>query len=204
MKFEYREVTIKSITYKVYETIDVPQQLRGLYSLNDISCILANATGYKFLQELFLIVGSNKEDNSIFLIFDSSRDIEKFHEWYLHAEFHKNIMLCNYARTKMPVKVLKRLLNMRKYTETRKVELHMPEYNYDKIEYWNLDNVLSVKNYSKWIMLSSNYEGFCYMSREAESFTDMKDDPQEYCAHSHLFHLTKYEDKLDFRYFYQL
>lgn len=203
MKFAYREVIIKSTKYKVYEPIEVPKQLRGLYSPNDISCILANATGYKFLQELFLIVGSYKENNSVFLLYDSSRDIEKFHSWYPHAELHKNIMLCNYARTKMPPKVLKRLLDMRKYVKARKVELHMPKYNYDKIDYWNLDNVLSVKNYSKWIMLSSNYEGYCYMSREADSFTDMKDDPEEYFAHGHLFHLTKLEDKLDLRYFYQ-
>lgn len=204
MKFEYSEVIIKSITYRIYELIDVPKQLRGLYSSNGNSCILANATGYKFLKELFLIVGSNKEDNSIFLIYDSSRDVEKFQEWYIHAEFHKNIVLCNYARTKVSIKVLKRLLNMRKHLKTKKVELHLPEYNYDKIKGWNLDNVLSVKNYGKWIMLSSNYEGFCYMSREADSFLDIKDDPEEYFAHRHLFHLTKYEDKIDFRYFYQL
>ncbi|GMQ59926.1 hypothetical protein AN1V17_43260 [Vallitalea sediminicola] len=41
------------------------------------------------------------------------------------------------------------------------------------------------------------------MSREADSFTDMKDDTEETFAHAHLFHLTKYEDKLDFRYYYQ-
>ncbi|WP_273320120.1 hypothetical protein [Vallitalea guaymasensis] len=203
MKFKYREVIIKSKKYIVYEPIDIPKQLRGLYSSNDVSCILANAIGYKFLKELFLIVGSNKEDNSVYLVFDSSREVEEFHEWFPQAELHKNMVLCNYSRTKMSVKALKKILEMRKYIKVREIELYVPAYNYDKIRYWSLDNVLSVKNYSKWIMLSSNYEGFCYMSREADNFTNMEDDPEEYFAHTHLFHLTKYEDKLDFRHYYQ-
>ncbi|MCT4687118.1 hypothetical protein [Vallitalea sp.] len=203
MKFVYRELIIKSTIYRIYEVANVPKQFRSLYTPNDNSCILANAEGYRFLCNLLVVVANIKIDNSIFLVFDESKECEQFHEYYLGAEFHKNIMISNYRYSHISKKQLSQLLDMRKYTKGRLVKLEIPKYNFDKLYHWNFKNKLTVRNYSKWIMLSSDFDGYLYMAREANSFTDIEDDPEEYFAHAHLSFLTNQEDKLDLRYFYQ-
>lgn len=203
MKFKCSEMKIKSKLYKLYEVIEVPEQLRVIYSVNDRSSILGNAEAYDFLYKIFLIIGSHKEENSIFIVIDKSASDEKIIECYAGAEFHKNMMLFNFKRTQLTVKTFNRILKMREYVKSNLVDLRLPSYEFEKIDPWELDNALIVKNHGKWLLLSSNYEGYTYMSREALSFTDIEDDPEEFFAHAHLDKLTKLEDKLDLKYFYQ-
>lgn len=203
MKFTYRELVLKSKKYKIYEPIEVSKQLRAMFTPKDYSCILANAEGFKLLYDLFLIMAGSKNDNVIIAIYDVSKDYEDFQSWYMGGEFHKNIVLTNFERTQISVKDFNRLLGMKKYVRSSNVQLQVPKVNFDRIVDWKLDNTLTVKNHGKWIMISSNMQGYMYMAREASYYLDMEDDPEETFSHSHLFFLSNLEDVLDMRYFYQ-
>lgn len=203
MKFAIWEVLLEGDKYTVLEAHNVPTQLRTVFMPNDVSTILGNALGYKYLMELFLIIGSYKHEKTILIVPDNSRKYEAYQGLYPNGEFHKNIVLCNYEYTHMTGKLFKRIYSMKKYSKKSEVELAVPRYNFDKIDRWKLENTLHVKKYGNWLVLSSNYDGFTYMAKEAESFTDIVDDPNEYFAHGHLFILTKLKDELDIRYYFE-
>ena len=204
MKFNRWNATFQNKEYTVIESLDIPIQLRVLYEPNVMSTILANAEGYKYLMDIFLIMGSLKKSNTIIVIADNSRSFESFQSWYPGGEFHKGIILYDFGFTQIRGKELKKVLSMKRYAKESIIELEVPNHDFEKIDFYSLDNTLHVNEFGKWVMLGSNYTGFSYLARDAESFLDYDDDPEEHFAHEHTFFLTKMVDKLDFRYYFEL
>lgn len=200
MKFVKKEVMLHNEKYKIYQAKDIPQQYRCINIPKSCTWILGNASAYKFIRDIALIVANPVYKNEIFLIEDKSKISEKLKKRYNGAEGNQKVVMVNYAKTHLSRKKLKRLIAMCKYVKAEEVNINIPRYEYDTIPHWELDNKLSVKIQGKFTMLSTDNIGYLYIAREAEKFTDIEDDTQEYFAHGHLFHLTRDEDKVNLGY----
>ena len=203
MKFIRWEANLQSRNYVILEPCDVPVQLRIMDEPGDRATILANAQGYRFLKDLFLIVGAMKQPNCLFVVRDNSPKLERFQFWYPGGAFHKGLILSHHGHVAMTGKAARKVLAMKKYAKQTQVSLQAPAGDFQRLPHWGLENALHVHPHGKWILLASNFEGYLYMAREADGFLNIPDDPEETFAHAHLFFLTQMEDRLDMRYYYQ-
>ncbi len=203
MKFVKWEASLKSLNYTILEPCDVPVQLRVMDEPGNRATILANAQGYRFLKDLFLIVGAMKQPNCLFVVRDASPQVERFQSWYPGGAFHKGLILSHHGHAAVTGKIAREVLASRKFARQTHETLRVPACDFQRIPHWGLENTLHVHPHGKWLLLASNYEGYLYMAREADGFLDIPDDPDENFAHAHLFHLTHMEDRLDMRFFYQ-
>jgi len=204
MKFTAYDLQIESNTYRLFDVIDVPRQLRVVYPQGDTPIILANAMGFDFLESIFKIVSASMKDNCLIRIKDNAKAVERFHDWYpSSAEFHLDMIIYNYQYTQISSKKIMRLLKMLDYSKKECVDIAVPDITYNNNKWWKLKGTLNVDKRSNFLTISSNSYGFLYMADEASSYHDIEDDEKEMFAHSHLFGLCKYEDLLDMRYYYE-
>ncbi len=203
MKFKVYTLKLENRTYKLYDVINVPEQLRFVDCHGRTKVVLANATGFSFLAKLFKILAISMKENNIIRIKDQSKTYEKFHEWYENGSFHKDLILFNYHKTQVSSKKIKRLLEMIKYRKSKIVEIRVAELEFDASHYWNLKGSLNVNGFKQLISVSSTRYGFLYMAYEASLYHDIEDDENEHFHHSHLSLMSKSEDKFDMKYYYE-
>lgn len=203
MKFIVYDLQMESKTYRLFDALDVPNQLRVVYPQGDTPTILANATGFDYLESIFKISSDSMKDNCLIRIKDNSKEVEKFHDWYpSSAEFHLDMIIYNYQYTQISSKKIMRLLQMLKYSKKKRIDIPVPDINYNN-KWWKLKGALNVDKRSNFLAVSSSSDGFLYMADEASNYHDIEDNEEECFAHSHLFALCKYEDLLDMRYYYE-
>lgn len=75
MKFTVYDLQMESKTYRLFDVIDVPRQLRVVYPQGDTPIVLANAMGY-FLENIFKIVSANMKDNCLIRVRDNAKEVE--------------------------------------------------------------------------------------------------------------------------------
>jgi hypothetical protein len=111
MKFTVCDLQMESKTYRLFDAIDVPGQLRVAYPQGDTPTILANAKGFDFLENIFKIASTSMKDNCLIRIKDNAKEVEKFHDWYPSStEFHLDMIIYNYQYTQISSKNIMRLL----------------------------------------------------------------------------------------------
>lgn len=204
MKFIVYDLNIESKHYRLFDVVNVPRQLRIVYPQGDTPAVLANATGFDFLEAIFKIASVKMKDNCIIIIKDNSKEVERFQDWYpSSAEFHLDMILFNHQYTQISSKKIMRLLEMLPYSKGKLIDISVPIISYDDSEWWKLEGTLNVDKRSKFLAVSTNSYGFTYMANQVSTFHDIKDDEEEHFEHTHLFAMCKEEDLLDMRYYYE-
>lgn len=204
MKFIVYDLQIETQTYRLFDVVDVPKQLRVVYPQGYTPTILANAAGFDFLENIFKIVSVSLKDNCLIRVKDNSKDVERFHDWYPSStEFHLDMIIYNFQHTQISSKKIMRLLKMLKYSKKRFVNIEVPDITYNNNEWWKLKGTLNVDKRGSFIAISSNSYGFLYIANEASHYHDFEDDENEVFAHTHLIGFCDKEDLLDMQYYYE-
>ncbi len=205
MKFIRQIVNDKKIgEVSIYTPCSLTKQLRFMDSVEYNRVVLGNAEGYSILRDLFLIASNETSNVSLFYIPDHSERKERFQDWFKTATFHLDLVLANFQATRVKPKQIKSILEASRNKRKEIVDIEVPKAE-SETTWWELENSLTAKSYSKYIIFSANRLGFLYLAENAESFVSYENEESYMCeAHRHINSCDKRdEDIADFWYFYQ-
>ncbi|WP_430883367.1 hypothetical protein [Fusibacter sp. JL216-2] len=205
MKFKKRIVFDQKLgEANVYVPCAETKQLRFMDSNEYHRVVLGNAIGYSLLKNIFLIASKAKKVPAIFHIQDNSLTKERYMSWFKEANFQLDFVVINRQTTQIKPKHIKKILKNTANKKSEIVNIEVPLMDED-LRWWNVENCLDFKTYSKYIICSANEVGFQYLAHEASKFQCIEDYETNMCDdHSHINSCNrKNEDVADFWYYYE-
>lgn len=197
MRFSQYTIQINKKVIMVLEPLNAPCHLWFAEPIIDSRSMLANAEGFAFMRDLFLIAAQRKEPNIMFYVprprlneETPAMAISEIRSWYKIGEFDMDLALCNFhylhIGPKEVKKVIQSLRYIPKYTVRIEPDSAVLSSYIDKFEYWQLKNVLHTKAYSKMLIISADSEVLLHLAYQADGFTGIEDDVRHnFHAHSH-------------------
>ena len=190
---------------KVYVPTFVPEQLRAMDVVSYNRVILGNAEGYSFLREVFLIAGATEDSNVMFYIPDHSRKGERYQEWFDLATLNMDMVIFNYHCFQAKPKDIKRIVEKSKSIPGQIKRLTIKADITKDIPHWEYGSKLNFKTYSKYMIISSNRNGFIELAQDADDYTQFEDEETYECnGHAHIGGW-EHRDRVatDFWYYYE-
>lgn len=207
------EYNNKSIT--VYVPTEIPNFLWFSEPIIESRAILANADGFCFLRDLFLIAAKNDKEDSIYYVPIPKRDykspimaIQEIRSWYNIGNYDLDLVLFNYHCAHFDVKEVKKIITSLKYLSSETITIE-PDRNLiqqyiEEWKYWKNQKTLTTKAYSKFLIISTDNQMLLNLSHIADSFKDIPNESEHnFKAHSHADRLgTSSDNGLNFFYYY--
>jgi hypothetical protein len=209
LKFSLKHFQIHNKDYFVYQPIEIPTKLWFVDPVTRTRSILGSSEGFSFIRELFMIVGTNTKNNSLFHVPHQSKVNEDLIGWWPNGNFHLDLVCFNYYSLHLKTKVVKTLIERSEKSTGSIVELNYPkEAIKDFVKKFHemrikLPRNLTCKAYSRFLTIAGDQDIFVHLGQLVNDYGDLEDNEEYNGYHRHADYLgSSKENGIDFFYYF--
>ncbi|MCM3625741.1 hypothetical protein M3194_00005 [Paenibacillus glycanilyticus] len=215
MNFSFRSIESNKKLYSILIPEKIPNFIWFAEPVVSSRAIFANADGFTFIRDLFLIAAQSNKENTIYYVPIPNRAykspimaIPEIQEWYKVGEYNLSLILFNYQFTHVDVKEAKTIISSLKYLPSQTINVvpdkQLIQKHIDEWKYWKLERTLNTKAHGKNLIIAADKQMLIHLAYQTDSFKNIDNrSKHNYQAHSHADNTgTSIDNGLNFFYYY--
>lgn len=215
MKFKVKRLKMQNKLYSILIPENIPNHIWFSDPVVDSKAIFADAEGFAFLRDLFLIASHYRVQNAILYVpiarkksadrkglMPCMTDMENI------GEYNLNLILFNYHNTHLDTKLAKVMASSLEYVPAHHLIIdpnrNLLETYREGYEHWKLRKTLTTKVHQHQLYIAADDYMLVHLAYEANMYIDIPNDSESnYIAHTHADHLgTSKDNGINYFYYY--